>query len=249
MAHVKDHRAREAICTGCARPRIVAVDDDPTTRIYLRSALAPLEIDLQLVADAKTFRAARSEHGADLAIIDVDLPDCAGHQLAEEIGAAGEPMIFFSVHDDARARLKALEAGALEYLVKPVCPHEFMLRVANVLGQTRRTAVRLASLTHVFAGIRFDPRQRSLDDGTDVVRLTASECVVLEMFTRSPHRTICREAIAERVSRRGAARDPRIVDVLVYRLRRKLRDVGVNPGTIATIPFEGYAFVEAVRTE
>jgi DNA-binding response OmpR family regulator len=249
MDLVEDYGVSKAVAAGRSRPRVVAVDDDPTTRIYVRSALAPLEIDLHLAADAKAFRAARSEDRADLSIIDVDMPDCAGHQLAEEIGAAGEPMIFFSIHDDTRSRLKALEAGALEYLVKPMCPHEFMLRVANVLGQTRRTAVRRASIAHVFAGVRFVPRQRSLDNGIEVVRLTASECVVLEMFTKSPHRAIGRDAIVARISPRGNARDPRIVDVLVYRIRRKLRDVGVDPRIIVTIPFEGYAFAEAVKTE
>jgi two-component system phosphate regulon response regulator OmpR len=248
MSLVEDHAARGPMAAA-GRPRVVAVDDDQTTRIFVRSALAPLELDLKLVADAKAFRAARSENRADLSIIDVDLPDCAGHQLAEEVGAAGEPMIFFSIHDDTRSRLKALEAGALEYLVKPVCPHEFMLRVANVLGQTGRTAVRRASVAHVFAGVRFVPSHRTLDNGTEVVRLTASESAVLEMFTKSPHRTIGRDAVAARISPRGAARDPRIVDVLVYRIRRKLRDVGADPRTIVTIPFEGYALAEAVKTE
>jgi two-component system phosphate regulon response regulator OmpR len=229
---------------------VVLVDDDPTTRAYVRAALAPLELDLQLSANAETFRATRSKHKADLCIIDVDLPDCAGHQLAEEIGAYAEPMIFFSVHDDAGSRLKALEAGALEYLVKPQCPREFMLRVANILALTRRTPLPVSTSARVFAGLRFDPRHRSLvGNGAEPVKLTASEANVMEMLTDTPGRTIGRYAIAARISRRTTERDPRIVDVLIYRLRRKLRDVGADAGMIVTVPFEGYAFIEPVTVE
>jgi DNA-binding response OmpR family regulator len=232
-----------------ARPRVVVVDDDPTTRVYVRAALSPLQIDLHLSADAESFRAMRSRERTDLSIIDVELPDCAGHQLAEEIGAAGEPMIFFSIHDDAASRLRALEAGAVEYLVKPLCPREFMLRTANILSQTRHGTVNVARAPRVFAGVRFDPRHRSLEDETGAVKLTASEVAVMEMLTESPNRTISRDAIAARISRRGVARDPRIVDVLIYRLRRKLRAVNADPGSIVTSPFEGYAFVEPVSIE
>ena len=144
-------------------PRILAVDDDPTMHVYLRETLSRLEVDLRLAEDAAGFRALRAERTPDLSIIDVDLPDAGGHVLAQEIGASGEPMVFFSVLDTVAHRMRALEAGAMEYLVKPVSPREFVLRIANILDQTRRTAgPPPAPVSRLFAGCRFDPGPRRI---------------------------------------------------------------------------------------
>lgn len=191
----------------------------------------------------------RSRASADLCIIDVDLPDGAGHELASEIGAAGEPMVFFSIYGDARNRLKALEAGAIEYLVKPIGPREFMLRVENILAQTRRPSRVPGPATRLFAGLRFEPAMRSLGGEHGEVKLTASECIVLQALTDRPYQTLGRTALAARVGPRGASRDLRVVDVLVYRLRRKLNALKAKPGIIVTVPSAGYALAAPVEHE
>ena len=169
-------------------PRILAVDDDPTMHVYLRETLSRLEVDLRLAEDAAGFRALRAERTPDLSIIDVDLPDAGGHVLAQEIGASGEPMVFFSVLDTVAHRMRALEAGAMEYLVKPVSPREFVLRIANILDQTRRTAgPPPAPVSRLFAGCRFDPGPRRIagPDG-NACALTAAEAALLRALTDTP---------------------------------------------------------------
>ena len=233
-----------------ARPSVLAVDDDPTTRVYIREALAALPVDLRLAADAAGFRAMRAERAPDLSILDVDLPDAGGHALAEEIGATGEPMVFFSIHDDGRHRMKALETGAVDYLVKPLTPREFMLRVANLLAHTRAAPRARRAAPRRFAGLRFDPGSRRLHGAGDLsLRLTASEAAVLVALTDAPHAPVTRQALAARLGGRSAPKDSRIVDVLVYRLRRKLREVGADPALIATVPLEGYVLAAAVEME
>ena len=228
-------------------PVVLAVDDDPTVRVYLREALSALPVELRIAETAEAFRRMRAERQPDLSVLDVDLPDGGGHALSEEIGATGEPMVFFSVHDDGRHRMKALQTGAVDYLVKPLHLQEFRLRIANLLAHTS-TAPRIhAASTRRFAGLSFDPSSRKLTrEGGPTVRLTASEAVMLAALTEAPHALVTREALAARLPGRSSAREPRIVDVLVYRLRRKLREVAADPAIIVTMPSEGYALATSV---
>ena len=240
-----------AMSAGTAlRPVVLAVDDDPTTRVYLREALSALPVELRIAETAAGFRALRAGRRPDLSILDVDLPDGGGLALAEEIGAAAEPMVFFSVHDDGRHRMKALETGAVDYLVKPIGPREFSLRIANLLAHTRAASrVECPAIRH-FADLAFDPGTRRLmPAGGPALRLTASEAVVLAALTEAPHALVTREALAARLAGGGAARAPRIVDVLVYRLRRKLREAGADPNLILTVPSRGYTLSATVTAE
>ena len=232
------------------RPAVLAVDDDATTRVYIREALSALPVDLRLAEDAAGFRAMRAERAPDLSILDVDLPDAGGHALAEEIGATGEPMVFFSIHDDGRHRMKALETGAVDYLVKPLRPREFMLRIANLLAHTRAAPRVRGVARRRFAELTFDPATRRLArHGGAELRLTASEAMMLTALTEAPHAPVTREALAARLSVRSAAKDRRIVDVLIYRLRRKLREAEADPAIIVTMPSEGYALATPVAFE
>lgn len=247
--HATPKEEPQADCPA-TRPAVLAVDDDPTTRVYLREALTGLAIDLRLATDAAEFRAMRADRAPDLSILDVDLPDGGGHALAEEIGAAGEPMVFFSIHDDGRHRMKALETGAVDYLVKPLRPREFMLRIANLLAHTRTARRARSAARRRFADLTFDPGSRRLARaGGPDLRLTASEAAMLAALTETPQASLTREALAARLAGRSAARDRRIVDVLIYRLRRKLREAEADPAIIVTLPSEGYALATPVAFE
>jgi two-component system, OmpR family, response regulator len=244
------------------RPRILAVDDDPTARLFIALTLSPLAVDVYVTATCREFRAMSDSMAADLYLIDIELPDGDGFLMAEALRArCATPMIFLSVHGDDGHRLRALELGAMEYLSKPIHPREFSLRIQNILTSLRGHGAGAAiaatasqptpPLIRRFRGLTLDvSRRRLTDDGGRDMGLTAAEFEVLALLTGEPQRVVTRAQFAQRLGPQSAARyNTRIVDILVWRLRKKLQRVSGLGQFIATVPSRGYMFVEPLSPE
>ena len=240
------------------RPSILAVDDDPTARAFISHALSALPVDLTMTSNCKEFVRANSGMSADLFLIDVELPDGDGFGLAEALRrTSGKPVVFFSIHGDQSYRFRALELGAIEYLSKPIHPRELSLRVQNLLtslghrpgdASVPASGDPFAPAVRRFGDFSFDLVRRCVFDGAgNRLDLTASEFEVLDLLTAQPRRIVSREVIADRLGPGSAARyNARIVDVLIWRLRKKLGGGAARDRYIATVPSRGYVFTEAV---
>ena len=236
------------------RPDILAVDDDRTARTFLAQTFAFLPVTLHLASCCREFGEMMSRVDPRLYMIDVELPDGDGFSLAELLRRRSNgPIVFFSVHAQESYRLRALELGAVEYLQKPIHPHELALRVRNLLaelggGRERGLPHPSPAPRRRFGTVSLDLRRRRLlDDGGDDLGLTASEFEALALLTERPHAVVTRQEIARQFGPQSAAHhNVRIVDILIWRLRRKLAGRAGPREMIATVPSRGYMFVENV---
>jgi DNA-binding response OmpR family regulator len=242
------------------RPTILAVDDDPTARTFIGKTLAALPANVRLAATCAEFTDLAAAVAADLYLIDVDLPDGDGYQLARSLRHTSfNPIIFLTVHDDDGHKLRALELGAIEYLCKPIHPRELALRIRNIFdsfGKASGTASHLASgalptAVRRVGDLSLDLLRRRLSDNRGhEIALTASEFETLALLAAAPNTVVTRREIASRLGPQSAARhNPRIVDILIWRLRKKLCRGSGEEHWITTLPSQGYMFVADVAPE
>ena len=185
-------------------------------------------------ADGAACLAAVQEEAFDVVVLDLGLPDLDGVALARTLRERARlGLIVVTRRAEVEARIEALDVGADDYLVKPVHYAELAARIRSLMrrrGPPARRRVRLGAW-------RIDLDARTVaSDGRDA-SLTPGEFDLLARLVRGEGRVVGREDLLESVSRHPDEADPRTVDMLVSRLRRKLGDQGAS---IVTAPGYGY---------
>ncbi|GAB4230415.1 MAG: phosphate regulon transcriptional regulator PhoB [Methyloligellaceae bacterium] len=224
-----------------SRPLVLIVEDEP----------AQLDV-LSYNLDAAGFRLAHAEDGEeallvarevepDLIILDWMLPNLSGIEVCRRLRARTEtrhiPIIMLTARGEEADRVRGLETGADDYIVKPYSVNEMIARVRAMLRRTRPGGV---GEVLEFAGIRLDPEQhRVTRDGT-VVKLGPTEYRLLSTLMEKPGRVWSREQLLDRVWGRDTYVDLRTVDVHVGRLRKALKRAGA-PDPIRTVRGAGYS--------
>ena len=202
--------------------KILLVEDDPKTVAFLRKGLG----ENGFVVDA----AGRGDDGLHLAlahqydavVLDVMVPGRDGWSVLEEMRRAGRrtPVLFLTARDAVDDRVKGLELGADDYLVKPFAFAEFLARVRSLVrrGPARQPeAVRVADLEIDPARLKATRAGRPLD-------LTPKEFVLLSLLARRAGEVLSRTLIAEQVWDVNFDSETNVVDVHVRRLRAKADD-------------------------
>ncbi|MCV2866624.1 response regulator [Albidovulum sediminicola] len=228
---------------GIAPPHIVIIEDEPVTRATLTSYLDSNGYRVTGAASAPRAEEILARDPADLLLIDVNLEGKDGLQITREQRALSEiGIILISGRTDDVDRIVGLEMGADDYVCKPFNRRELLARIKNILRRT--TALRhLRRTVFRFEGFTFDVNKRQLtrSDG-EPVRLTRAEYEVLAQLLRHPAEVQSREKLVACVTHRQDSPEPRTVDVLVRRLRKKLEDDPGAPQIITTSHGEGYIF-------
>lgn len=185
-----------------------------------------------------------SEQEADLLIVDINLAGKDGLEITREQRARSEiGIILLSGRTDDVDRIVGLELGADDYVCKPFNRRELLARVKNLLRRTLAMK-HLSRRVFLFCGFSFDVPQRSLvgPDG-EAIALTRAEFELLRVFVVNPGVVMDRERLTQAITHRnGAAANPRTIDVLVRRLRRKLGDDSRQKRIFSTSHGEGYVF-------
>jgi two-component system copper resistance phosphate regulon response regulator CusR len=173
----------------------------------------------------------------DLLILDVMLPRLDGWQLLHAVRKAGKdvPVLFLTARDRVEDRVKGLETGADDYLVKPFAFAELLARVRTLLrrGKTKEPDVLRA------ADLELDLLRRRATRGGKRIDLTGKEFALLELFMRRPGEVLPRSLIASLVWDMNFDSDTNVIDVAVRRLRMKVDD-GFEPKLIRTVRGMGY---------
>ncbi len=223
--------------TPISTPHILVVDDDARLRELLQRYLVQHGHLVSLAADAASARAALSRMVFDLLVLDVMLPDRDGIELTAELRRDfSVPILLLTARGEPEDRIRGLESGADDYLVKPFEPRELLLRIASIL---RRSPAALEATGGVvrFGPFRFDTKTLQLErDGTPV-RLTASEAALLKSLALRAGRAMSR---AELAARAGLSGSDRAVDVQMVRLRRKIEEDPRQPRWLLTLRGAGY---------
>lgn len=217
--------------------KILIVEDETKTGDYLCQGLAEAGFNTVLARDGLDGLHQLLGDDFDLAILDVMLPGLNGWQLLETLRRAGKltPVLFLTARDEVADRIKGLELGADDYLVKPFAFAELLARIRIIL---RRGQVREADVLRM-ADLELDLLRRRVSRAGQRLELTAKEFALLELLLRRQGEVLPRSLIASQVWDMNFDSDTNVIDVAVRRLRAKVDD-GFNPRLIHTVRGMGY---------
>ncbi len=221
-------------------PRVCVVEDNPSQRalltLWLEAGGFEVEAlesgrDLLKLLEAKTFH---------LLMLDWDLPDVQGDQLLHRVKRfrSSLPVIFQTVHDHEDDIVRMLDAGADDYLVKP-------LRKATLLARVRAVMRRLSPLTDVghtlaIGGLKLNRVAQTIRTSTATLECGEKEFAIAWYLAQRAGQVVLRQQLLADVWERNPEVETRTVDMYVSRLRAKLRSAHVNDWHIQSIYGTGY---------
>lgn len=206
--------------------RVLLVEDDPKQLMPLQTVLSQAGHSVDGVKDGETAQWLLSEKEYDLLILDWMLPRVSGLNLCRQYRAAGKtaPVLMITARDTTPEKVTGLDAGADDYLVKPIDLVEFMARVR---------ALRRRSPLWQGDSLRLEGLYLHLDTLTvecqgTVVSLSSREFQLLEYFMRHPRQVLTRYQIEQAVWEWGTEPESNAITVLVRKLRQRLQAVGAT---------------------
>ena len=219
--------------------KILIVEDEPKTGEYLRQGLneAGFVADLAATGSDGLHLALHGEY--DLVILDVMLPELDGWQVLASLRRRGleMPILFLTARDQVEDRVKGLELGADDYLVKPFSFAELLARVRTILRRGRGSG--LDSNVLRVDDLELDLLRRRVSRGGRRIDLTAKEFGLLELLMRRQGEVLPRSLIASQVWDMNFDSDTNVIEVAVRRLRLKVDD-GQSIKLIQTVRGMGY---------
>ena len=218
--------------------KILIVEDEPKTGDYLKQGLTEAGFVADLARDGWDGLEMAKANPYALLILDVMLPGLTGWQLLDGVRRAGldTPVLFLTARDQVEDRVKGLELGADDYLVKPFAFAELLARVRSL---TRRGRGGLEPTVLQAADLELDLLRRRASRAGKRIDLTAKEFALLELFLRRQGEVLPRSLIASQVWDMNFDSDTNVIDVAVRRLRVKI-DEGHAMKLIHTLRGMGY---------
>jgi two-component system, OmpR family, copper resistance phosphate regulon response regulator CusR len=219
--------------------KILIVEDEPKTGSYLRQGLSEAGYVVDLLANGVDGLHLALEGAHDLIILDVMLPGLDGWQVLQELRRRGQetPVLFLTAKDHVEDRVKGLELGADDYLVKPFSFSELLARVRTILRRGKNNHVEATMLT--VADLELDLLRRRVSRGGKRIDLTAKEFGLLELLMRRHGEVLPRSLIASQVWDMNFDSDTNVIDVAIRRLRAKMDDP-FEPKLLQTVRGMGY---------
>jgi two-component system, OmpR family, copper resistance phosphate regulon response regulator CusR len=221
--------------------KLLIVEDEPKTAAYLKKGLGESGFATQVAADGEEGLFLAREGEFDCIILDVTLPGRSGWSILEQLRREGRcvPVLFLTARDTVADRVKGLELGADDYLIKPFAFSELLARVRTLL---RRPSLRPHGGLRV-GDLELDLARSDARRAGRLLGLTRQEFLLLSLFVRRRGEVLSRTLIAEQVWDMNFDSDTNVVDVAVRRLRRKV-DEGFDAKLIHTARGLGY-FLDA----
>ncbi len=218
--------------------KILIVEDEPKTGDYLKQGLVEAGFVVDLARNGNDGLHQALTEAYDLAVLDVMLPGLDGWAVLAGIRRAGKdmPVLFLSARDHVDDRVKGLELGADDYLVKPFAFSELLARVRTLL---RRGAKPTAADVLRVADMELDLLRRRVTRAGKRIDLTAKEFALLELLLRRQGEVLPRSLIASQVWDMNFDSDSNVIEVAMRRLRAKLDD-NFETKLIRTVRGMGY---------
>ena len=222
---------------------ILVVEDEPSIAEVVSLYLKRAGYRVSHARDGRAAMGMMERQMPDLLVLDIMLPEVDGFELARWVRERGDtPIIMLTARRDEFDRIRGLEMGADDYVVKPFSPQELVSRVRAVLRRARRDPEDEAAKPLVFAELSIDPGTRLVTVSGREIALTAVEFDMLWLLARHPRQVFSRQQLLERVWGRSDYIDPGTVTVHIRRLREKIEADPSNPAYIVTLWGVGYKF-------
>ena len=221
---------------------VLVVDDDARLRALLQKFLTRNGFLVTSARDARHARNLLEGLEFDLLVVDVMMPGEDGLQLTASLRETmTTPILVLTARGDADDRILGLEAGADDYLAKPFEPRELLLRINAILRRVPKPQPRTEPpKTLHLGGVRYDMNRGELWRGRDLIRLTATEAMLMRIFAARAHEPVTRQELVEDLGGGVAEAQERAVDVQITRLRRKIEDDPRAPRYLQTVRGSGY---------
>lgn len=217
--------------------KILIVEDEQKTGDYLKQGLSEAGFVVDLIRDGVDGMHLALTDDYDLVVLDVMLPRLDGWKVLRGIREGGKqmPVLFLTARDQIEDRVKGLELGADDYLVKPFAFSELLARVRTLL---RRGKSKDSESLHA-ADLELDLMRRRVTRAGKRIDLTAKEFALLELLLRRQGEVLPRSLIASQVWDMNFDSDTNVIEVAMRRLRAKIDD-NFEPKLIRTLRGMGY---------
>lgn len=223
-------------------PRVLVVEDERPMRVVLKDCLERQGYRVLIAEDGVAALEVAGRERPDLIVLDIMMPRLDGLAVCAELRRLDRPVpvLMLTAKGTVEDRVRGLDAGADDYLVKPFSREELLARVRALLR--RKTRRDNAPGSVAFGDVRIDFNQRRAWRGKEPVALTAKEFEMLRLLIKLPGEVISREQFLDVVWGYTAFPTTRTVDRHIATLRAKLGDDVENPRWIRTVHRTGYRF-------
>ncbi|MCA8829561.1 response regulator transcription factor [Hymenobacter pini] len=223
--------------------KILLVEDEPKVASFLHQGLTEQHHTVDLAADGVLGLRLAQTNPYDLIILDTLLPGLSGLEVCRQVRTqdTGVPILMLTALGETDDKIRGLDAGADDYLVKPFAFQELLARIRALTRRRHESpsaeaVLRLADLT-------LDPGRKVVQRAGQTIQLTAREFALLEYLLRNQNRVVSRVDILEHVWETSFDTGSNVIDVYINFLRKKL-DKDFTPKLIHTLVGMGYVMKE-----
>lgn len=225
------------------RNHVLVVEDDSHIRRFISINLERNGFQVSEAAMGKEAMKQFTDNRPDAVVLDIMLPDMEGFDICQQIRQidANIVIIFLTAKGQDFDKIKGLELGADDYIVKPFNPLELVARIKTVLRRTNQTSS--VSNTVLESGpIRLDKEANKVFKHGAKIELTPKEFGMIKAFLEHPDKALSRDELLNLAWGEDFIGDPKTVDVHVRKLREKIEDDSSNPRRIETVWGMGYCW-------
>lgn len=223
--------------------RVLVIDDEPQIRKFLDISLRAQGYSVLMAEDGRSGLDALATRGADLVILDLGLPDMDGHDVLRALREWSKvPVLVLSVRADEGGKVRALDAGANDYVTKPFGVPELMARVRALLRDAVAPATAAEPPVYDDGRLRIDLARREVALDGQALALTRKEYALLALLLRHADRVVTQPQLLREVWGPTHAEDTHYLRILLAKLRHKLGDDPASPRWIVTEPGVGLRF-------
>lgn len=226
------------------RYKIALIEDDELLKGVIQLALSQAGYETRSYTSAEQFLREKEKEIFDLIILDILLPGLPGTKLLEELRRHNDdtPILILSVQKDLTIRIKTLEIGADDYLVKPFNMEELLARVKALIrrsiGRRRIPSTGVITINR----FRVDIASRTCESRQGQVVLSEKEIRLLLFLKRHARETLTRADILEEIWGMDVAPTPRTVDNFILKFRKLFEDNPKKPKIFLSVRGQGYRF-------
>ncbi|HXF37884.1 MAG TPA: response regulator transcription factor [Actinomycetota bacterium] len=225
-----------------AGPRVLVVDDDPQILRAVRTNLQARGYEVATAVNGETALDVLGERSVDLVLLDLSLPGIDGHEVIRRLRSWSQvPIVVLSVREQQSEKVRALEAGADDYVTKPFAVDELLARMKAVLRRAEGGREGPAVLR--FGPLEVDLARDLVRLEGEPVRLTPTQHRLLRAMVTNPGKLLTHAWLLRKVWGPGYGTESEYLRAFVRQLRQKLRDDPADPRFIVTEPGLGYRWM------